>query len=148
MKFTAILTGLAVTATFVAASKRDQASVDEEIIIVGKKPPAGAVIYAPTGQVKPQSDETPKPSENKPSKQPPKDPKGSKEHSTTDSQEEEKTPVKGNKKDTPTPAGKEDLGLPTRLFRPRYRNSAQTTTVSLQTAALVSLSVFFGILLL
>lgn len=147
MKFTAILTGLAVTATFVAAGGRDQASVDEEVIIVGKKPPAGAVIYAPTGQVRPHSDESPKTPDNKPSKQPPKDAKESKEPSTTDSQEE-KTPVKGNKKDTPTPTGKEDLGLPTRLFRPRYRNSAQTTKVSLQTVALVSLSVIFGILLL
>lgn len=148
MKFTAILTGLAVTATFVSAGKIDRASVDEEIIIVGKKPPAGAVIYSPTGQVKPQSEEPAKVPESKPSKQPPKDSKGSKESSTTDSQEDDTKPIKGNKKDTPTPAGKEDLGLPTRLFRPRYRNSAQTTTASLQTVALISLSFICGILLL
>ena len=133
----ALLITFLVSAVLVAADGDKQGA--DEVIIVGKKPPAGAVIFKPEATPTIEADKADS-KETKPAKDS-KDSKETKPAAVKETGKQQPT----NKKNAQDETSKEDPGVPTRLFRPRYRNSGESATLNV---ALISLSVFIGILLL
>lgn len=165
MKFsTTLLLAFVVSATNAFAEK----DVDE-IIHVGKKPPAGAIIYAAPSNETPK--EAPKDSKDSKDQNESKESKESKDKElvkevkevketketkevkesdpkkNTNDSNNSKDPITGTQKDSQSD-NKEDLGVPTRLFRPRYRNSAEAVAFSMKNFALISVAIVAGVLLL
>lgn len=149
----------------------DNGKEGEEVIYVGKRPPPGAVLFKPE-PIKPQAEGDDKRNdrkqnvkdENKQEQAPAGSAKNPEKPAKAGAQDlkdspkgtnkDQPTAVKGSKKDAKDEKEKEkdekdDYGAPTRLFRPRYRNSADSAaSSSLQNFALISFGVIVGLLLL
>ncbi len=153
MKFSsALLLTFLAKAAFVTANEQKQ-GLEEEVIVVGKRPPPGAIIFKPpteesAPEVPPKDQIQPTREEKEPIKEPSKTTKEANEPTQAPKQSKEKN----NSKQTTTVVvvNQDDSGkdVPTRLFRPRYRNSGETVSFTMQNLALICGSIFAGILLL